>query len=91
VGNEENMINLEPQEVLTVLKHLDQGLAQTSGLVAIIALDLKQNSWNQDESSRALEHQLEKLSRDVGSKPRALLVEYNALTVWGSIGAMGSG
>jgi enamine deaminase RidA (YjgF/YER057c/UK114 family) len=37
----------------------------------------------------ALEHKVEKLKREIGTKPEALLTEYNAPTMWGSIGALG--
>jgi hypothetical protein len=90
MGDEENPFAMESDEALEILKMLDAGLARTSLGMLSLSTDAKVNLKEHNESARSLEHNLEKLAREVGSKPQALSGDYNAPTVWGSIGAMGA-
>jgi hypothetical protein len=55
-------------------------------------LSAEQASFAREENLalRALEHKVGDLKREIGTRPEALSVEYNAPTMWGSMGALGS-
>jgi hypothetical protein len=48
------------------------------------------NARDHNETSRLLEHKMERVVRGVGAKPLALSSDYDAPTVWGSVGAIGA-
>jgi hypothetical protein len=89
IGDAENPFILDSEAALVFLKNMDVGLEKTSGKVLKMTLDQSEDAKEHNLASRSLEHRLETLVREVGSKPQALAVEINAPTVWGSIGALG--
>jgi uncharacterized protein YoxC len=86
VKTEESGIN---SDLLEKLRKLDQGLEHASKSLVDLYSEYNQHTRDSDMSSRALEHKCEKISHDVGTRPRALGADYNAPTAWGSIGALG--
>jgi hypothetical protein len=90
MGDEGNPFAMESDKALEILKMLDAGLARTSLGMLNLSTEAKANLKEHNETERSLEHNLEKLAREVGSKPQALSGDYNAPTVWGSFGAMGA-
>ena len=89
VGDAENPFILDSESALNFLKNMDDGLEKTSGKILKMTLEQSEDSKEQNLASRSLEHRLEKLVREIGSKPQALAAEINTPTVWGSIGALG--
>ena len=51
VGDEENLFTLESDEVLKLLRNLDSGLVQTSGMLLTATEDAKENCRDQSESA----------------------------------------
>jgi hypothetical protein len=88
-GDAENPFILDSEAALKFLKNMDHGLEKTSGKILKMTMNQSEEAKEHNLASRSLEHRLEKLVREVGSKPQALDVEINTPTVWGSIGALG--
>jgi hypothetical protein len=89
-SDDENPLSLSSEEALEVLKQLDESLEKSTN--NLMELSEEHVAWAREGSTaiRALEHKGDDLKREIGSKPEALLVEYNAPPMWGSIGAIGS-
>jgi hypothetical protein len=89
-NDDESPFLLSLEEALEVLKQLDKGLEKsTNNLVELLE---EHGAWERDGNlaTRALEHKGDDLKQEIGLKLEVLSVEYNAPTMWGSIGAIGS-
>jgi hypothetical protein len=87
--DEEDPFRINSDEAFEILQNVDIGLEKTSH--QILQLQVNQSEVKKEHKlvSRSLEHKLDKLETEVGSKPQALAADINAPTVWGSIGALG--
>jgi hypothetical protein len=88
--DDENPFSLSSAEALEVLKQMDEGLEKVTN--NLWELSEEHGSWEREGhlAIGALEHKNDDLKREIGSRPEALSLEYNAPTMWGSIGAIGS-
>jgi hypothetical protein len=77
------------EEALEVLRNLDEGLEKATHFMADLSDEQANVAKDENMAIRALEHKVDKLKRLLGTKPEALSTEYNAPTMWGSIGALG--
>jgi hypothetical protein len=89
-ADEEDPFALDSEEALEILRKLDDGLEKTTSALLVFTSEYEDSAKEENLGLRALEHKLDKLSREVGSKPRALTAEIDAPTVWGSFGALAS-
>jgi hypothetical protein len=88
--DEESPFILGSGEALEVLRHLDEGLEKATNYMADLSDEQGAFAKEENLALRALEHKVGDLKREIGTRPEALSVEYNAPTMWGSIGAIGS-
>jgi hypothetical protein len=88
--DEETPFSLDSGEALEVLQHLDEGLERATHFMADLSEQQASGAREENMAIRALEHKVEKLKREIGVKPIALSADYDAPTMWGSIGAVGS-
>jgi hypothetical protein len=88
--DDDNPFSLTSEQAHEILKQLDEGLERSSK--NLLELSEEHSVWAHEGNLaiRALEHKGDDLKREIGSKPEALSVEYNAPTMWGTIGAIGS-
>jgi hypothetical protein len=75
---------------LDVLQHLDIGLEKVTHFMMDLAEEQQTMVKEENLARRALEHKVNMLTREAGVRPAALSSDYNAPTVWGSIGALRS-
>jgi hypothetical protein len=76
-------------EVFEKLLNLDHGLEHTSRSVVDLYADYGEHAKESNLATRSLEHKLEKTTKELGSRPKALSSDYDTPTAWGSIGALG--
>jgi hypothetical protein len=88
--DEERPFSLASEQAVDVLRHLDQGLEKATHFMADLSAEQAAFAREENLALRALEHKVGDLKREIGTRPEALSVEYNAPTMWGSMGALGS-
>jgi hypothetical protein len=81
---------LGPSEILELLRQLDSGLEKTSGLLVDLTDERVELAKEEHLASRAIEHKVDVIVGELGKRPPALSSEYDAPTVWGSVGTLGS-
>jgi hypothetical protein len=89
-ADEEDPFSLDSEEALEILRKLDDGLEKTTSALLVFTSEYEEAAKDEHLGLRALEYKLDKLSQDLGSKPRALTADIDAPTAWGSIGALAS-
>jgi hypothetical protein len=89
-ADEEDPFRLDAEEALEILRKLDDGLEKTSNSLLVFTTEYEESAREENLGLRALEHKMDKLGREIGSKPRALKADIDTPTAWGSIGALAS-
>jgi hypothetical protein len=89
-ADEEDPFSLDSEEALEILRKLDDGLEKTSNSLLVFTTEYEEMAREENLGLRALEYKMDKLGRELGSKPRALTSDIDAPTAWGSIGALAS-
>jgi hypothetical protein len=81
--------SLSDEDTLRRIAALDHGLEHTSRSLVDLYSEYSDHTKESSVAVRSLEHKLEKVTKELGSRPQALSSDYDAPTAWGSIGALG--
>jgi hypothetical protein len=72
---------LESEEALEILRQLDHGLERTNNSMLVLTAEYEEAAKEENLGLRALEHKIDKLGHNLGSKPQALTSDIDAPTV----------